>query len=313
VAASTTLNSFVSGQGGAQSLAFVEERPTPDGAPYRIQSRRVTPGYFETMRIPILKGRDFQESDRAGRASVAIVSRSFAERYWPGQDPLGRRAKRGVTTKEWATVVGVVEDVRDISLDEAPRDTFYTPFLQSNLTPLPVSLVVRTARAPSAFIPSIKQAVWQVDPDQPLSNVVSLETFLHDSLGPQRFRALLVTGYALLGLLLATIGTYGVTARSVVERTREVGLRLALGGAPARVLWTVAATSLQAIAAGAVAGLAASGAALAALAALLPELRQADWLLGAAAASTLVFAGCAATLMAARGVMSVPPARALQG
>ncbi len=312
VGASTTLNWFVAGQAGAQSLGFVEDRPTPDGAPYRIQSRRVTPGYFRTMRISVIKGRDFQDTDRVGSQSVAIVSRSFAQRFWPGQDPLGRRVKRGVTTKEWAIVIGMVEDVRDVSIDEAPRDTLYTPFLQAGLSPLPVSLVVRTAADPSGFIRAIKQAVWRVDPNQPLANVVTLESFLHDSLGPQRFRALLVTGYALLGLLLATIGTYGVTARSLAERTREVGLRLALGGGRSRVWWTVASTSLKAVVVGALAGVLGSGAAGAALQALLPELREAGWLFSAAAAGALVLAGCAAALMAARGVMSVEPSRALQ-
>lgn len=146
VAASTTLNTFLPGQGGAQSLAFVEDRPAPDGAPYRIQSRRVTPGYFETMRIRILRGRDFAATDRLGTQPVAIVSRSFAERFWPGQEALNRRVKRGVTTREWAIVVGVAEAVRDVSLDQAPRDTLYTPFFQSPPSPLPVSLVVRTAR-----------------------------------------------------------------------------------------------------------------------------------------------------------------------
>jgi putative ABC transport system permease protein len=311
-AASTTLNTFVAGSGGAQSLAFVEERPTPDGAPYRIQSRRVTPGYFETMRIPILKGRDFRETDRAGRQPVTIVSRSFARRFWPGQDPLGRRAKRGVTTKEWAIVIGVVEDVRDVSLDQPPRDTLYTPFLQAGPSPLPVTLVVRTASDPGALVRTIKQAIWQMDPSQPLANVVTLESFLHDSLGPQRFRALLVTGYAVLGLLLATIGTYGVTARSVVDRTREVGVRLALGGDPLRVSWTVAATSLKAVLGGALAGILASAAAGVALAALLPELKEAGWLFSAAAAGALVLAGCAAALIAARGVLSIEPSRALR-
>ena len=313
VSASTTLNWFVAGQAGAQSLAFVEDRPTPDGAPYRIQSRRVTPGYFQTMRIPVIKGRDFQASDRIGTQPVAIVSRSYAERYWPGRDPLGRRVKRGVTTKEWAIVIGVVDDVRDVSIDEAPRDTLYTPFLQAAVSPLPVTIVVRTAADPSGFIKTIQQAVWRVDPNQPLANVVTLDNFLHDSLGPQRFRALLVSGYAVLALLLATIGTYGVTARSVAERTREVGVRLALGGSPYRVWWTVASTSLKAVAGGALIGILGSSAAFTAMSAILPELREAGWLLSGAAAGALIFAGCAAALIAARRVMSVEPSRALQG
>jgi putative ABC transport system permease protein len=157
--ASTTLNWLIPGAGGAQSLAFVEERPNPDGAPYRIQSRRVTPRYFETMGISLVSGRDFDDHDRLGSQPVAIVSRSFAQRFWPDRDPIGRRVKRGVTTKQWAIVVGVAEDVRDVALDQAPRDTLYTPFLQSAVSPLPVTLVIRTAEDPRATIGAIRQTV----------------------------------------------------------------------------------------------------------------------------------------------------------
>jgi len=312
VGASTTLNWFVPGQAGAQSLGFVEDRPTPDGAPYRIQSRPVSPGYFEAMGIPIVRGRAFDDRDRAGAQPVAIVSRGFAERFWPGQDPLGRRVKRGVRTREWSTVIGVAGDVRDVSLSEAPRDTLYQSFPQYGASPLPVTLVVRTASDVTGFIESIKRAVWRVDPDQPLANIVTLDRFLHGTLGPQRFRALLVAGYALIGLLLATIGTYGVTARSVVERTSEAGVRMALGGSPSRVWWTIASTSLRALALGAGAGILASGLAGTALGALIPELQESGWRYSALAAAGLMLSGCAAALIASRRVMAIEPSRALQ-
>jgi putative ABC transport system permease protein len=310
--ASTTLNWFVPGQGGAQSLAFVEERPTADGAPYRIQSRRVTPGYFATMRIPLVSGRDFSDQDRMGRQPVAIVSRSFAQRFWPRQDPLGRRVKRGVTTKEWSIVVGVAEDVRDVSLDEAPRDTLYTPFLQSAVSPLPVTLVVRTAGDSRAFIGVLKQAVWTIDPDQALANIITGQEFLRGTLGRQRFRAVLVAAYAGLGLLLAIVGTYGVTARSVAERTGEVGVRLALGGTARRVWWTVAAASVNAVLAGGVAGACATLGTRGILIALLPEVRNASWIYAAFASGFLVSAGLITAFAAARRVVSTSPSEALR-
>jgi putative ABC transport system permease protein len=310
--ASTTLNWFVPGQAGAQSLAFVEERPNPDGSPYRIQSRRVTPDYFDTMGIPLVSGRDFSDHDRLGSQPVTIVSRSFAQRFWPGQDPLGRRAKRGVTTKEWAVVVGVAEDVRDVSLDQAPRDTLYTPFFQAAVSPLPVTLVIRTAGDPRAFIGAIKQAVWMVDPNQTLANAITGEEFLRGSLGPQRFRALLGAGYAALGLLLTMIGIYGVTVRSVAERTREVGVRLALGGSPRRVWWTVASRSVQAVTAGGLAGACAAVGARGILVAVLPELRSAGWLYPVVAGALLIGAGLLIALLAARRVVSTSPAHALR-
>jgi putative ABC transport system permease protein len=310
--ASTTLNWFIPGAGGAQSLAFVEERPNPDGAPYRIQSRRVTPRYFETMGVSLVSGRDFDDHDRLGSQPVAIVSRSFAQRFWPDRDPIGRRVKRGVTTKQWAIVVGVADDVRDVALDQAPRDTLYTPFLQSAVSPLPVTLVVRTAEDPRATIGAIRQTVWTVDPDQTLANVITADEFLRGTLGPQRFRALLVAGYAALGLLLATLGTYGVTARSVAERTREVGVRLALGGSRPRVWWSIASTSLRAVAAGGLGGGVAAALARGALVALMPELKDANWIYAFVSAAALILAGAIAALVAARRAAWLSPSAALR-
>ena len=233
------------------------------------------------MRIAVLTGRGFERRDWVDAPPVAIVSRGFARRFWPGQDPMGRRIKRGASAAVWSTVVGVVEDVRDVALDQAPADTVYTPYYQGSSPAAPVGLVVRTAGDPRAMVTAIKQAVWAVDAKQPLANVITLEQFLAQSLGAQRFRAVLVAVCGAIGLLLATIGTYGVTARSVVERTREVGIRLALGGRALDVWWTVAWGSLQAVVAGAIVGVAASIAAGGVLAALLPEVRGAAWMFAA--------------------------------
>lgn len=312
IAASTTLNSFVAGLGGARSLAFVEDRPNPDGTPYAIQSRRITPGYFETMKIRLLHGRDFAESDRLGSQPVAIVSQKFADRFWPGQDALNKRVKRGVTTREWSVVIGVADDVRDISLDQEPRDTLYTPFRQSAPSPLPVSLVVRAERDVLETLPAIKAAIWKVDPDQPLANVVTLDAFLRDSLGAQRFRALLVSAFAVVGLLLATLGAYAVTARSVVERQREAGVRLALGGEPRLVWWAIVTPALRAVIAGAIGGLALAWGARSALIWLIPETGATDLTGGLRAAAVLIAAGAIATILAGRSILTLDPLKALE-
>ena len=202
--------------------------------------------------------------------------------------------------------------MRDVALDQEPAETVYTPYYQGSSPAAPVGLVVRTAGDPRAMVTAIKQAVWSVDAKQPLANVVTLDQFLAGSLGPQRFRAMLVAVCGAIGLLLATIGTYGVTARSVVERTREVGIRLALGGRAGNVWWTVAWGSLKAVVAGAIVGIAASMASGAALAAILPEVHGAPWVAAALCGSGLVVVGAAAALLAARGVVSIEPLRALR-
>ena len=309
--AATTLNRFKNGL-AFQTLVQVEGRPTADGQPYTVQYRRITPHYFRTMRIALLSGRDFDRHDWVGAASVAIVSRGFARRFWPGEDAVGKRIKRGSTATDWTTIVGVVEDVRDVSLATEPIDTVYTSYYQASNAAAPVGLVVRTAGDPAAAADTIKRAIWAIDAKQPLANVVTLDRFLADSLGPQRFRAILVTVCGVIGLLLATIGTYGVTARAVVERTREVGIRLALGGTPSAVWWTIASGSLRAVVFGAVTGTLASVLAGAGIRALLPEIAGTSWVLSAAAGGALLLIGAAAAMMAARAATAIEPLRALQ-
>ena len=311
VSAGTTLNSFTV-NGSFVTLVRVEDRPAADGQGYTVQFRRISPGYFDAMRIPLLRGRAFDTHDRVDAAPVAIVSRGFARRFWGDADPVGRRIKRGASAQAWSTIVGVVEDVRDVGLNVEAGDTVYTPYYQGSNPAAPVGLVVRTQGDPRGRIDAITRAIREVDPTQPLANVVTLESFLAASLGAQRFRAMLIAVCGAIGLLLATIGTYGVTARSVVERTREVGIRLALGGNPLAVWWAVAWGSVQAVIAGALAGVAASALAGAGLAALLPDLQGAAWGSAAGCAIGLALVGIAAAAIAARGAISVDPLTALK-
>lgn len=311
VAAGTTLN-FFTVNSPFFSLVQIEHQPQPDGQPYTMQFRRVSPGYFNTLKTSLVQGRDFTPQDRAGNTLVTIVSRSLARRFWPAQEAVGKRIKRGAESSPWLEIVGVVDDVRDVGLDLAPADTVYTPFYQGSGAQAPVSLVVR-AQDPLGSVQAIRRAVWAVDPNQPLSNIITLEGFLDNTIGAQRFRATLISVCGLIGLLLATIGTYGVTARSVVERTREVGVRLALGGRPRTVWWAVASTSIRAILAGAAVGVAMSVLARAGLAALLPELQGASVTFSFAAAAVLLAAGTLAAVLASRRATSIDPLIALRG
>ncbi len=312
VGAGTTLNLFTAG-GSFTTNVSVEDAPRPDGQAYTIQFRRVSPGYFDAMRIRVLRGRAFRPTDGETSPLVAVVSESFARRYWPDSDAIGRRIKRGAATSPWAEIVGVVADVRDAGLNQFTGPVMYTSYYQGSTTATPAGLVVRTAGDPRSAIQHIKQAVWAIDPAQPLSSIVVLEDYLSASLGPQQFRAWLVALCSVFGLVLAIIGVYGVTSRSVAERTKEVGIRIALGGHPATVRRRLVIRSLRAVLVGVAAGAFLSFVVDSGIVRLLPELGAGDWTFRLGAAVTMIGAGAAAAIIAARHAASIDPVQALRG
>jgi hypothetical protein len=242
-----------------------------------------------------------------------VISEAFARRYWPNGDPIGRRIKRGAATSPWAEIVGVVADVRDAGLTQDTGPLVYSNYYQGSTSATPAGLVVRTAGDPRGAIQQIKQAVWAIDPAQPLSNIVVLDDYLEASLGPQRFRAWLVALCGGFGILLAIVGIYGVTMRAVSERTKEMGIRIALGGPPSRVRRRLVGVSLRAVLAGAAAGTMLSYLADSGLVRLLPELGVGDWSFRFGAAVLMVGAGAAAAMVATRQAASTEPERALRG
>ena len=309
-AAGTTQNLFQPGF-AFQTLIDVEHQPAPDGRPHTVHFRRISPGYFRTMRIRELSGRTFTEGDTAATPGVAVVSRQLAERHWPGQEAVGRRIRRG-GQGPWITVVGVVDDVSDVGLGQAPEGTVYIAFAQNNNPTVPIGLVVRTAPDPLALVQAVRAAVFSIDPNLPVSRVGTLESFLEASLAPQRFRALVLTLLAGLGLLLSAVGIYGVTARGVAERTREIGVRLALGSAPRGVLRLVVVQALAAVGIGAAAG-AAGGVWLSLLLAkILTGVVEPDAATGAAAAALLAATALTASVLPAARVLRLDPVRALR-
>lgn len=221
------------------TLVHVEGQPTPDGQPHTVQFRRVSSGYFATLGIPQLGGRDVAQSDGSEQMPVAVVSRRFADKFWPGDDPIGRRIRRAGADNPWMTIVGIVGDVRDYDLGAPADPVLYIPFGQFNTSVAPVTLTVRSLSGDGLdLVPAIRTAISSVDPLQPIDRVVSMESFLAETVGPQRFRATLLTLFAGLGLLIAATGIYGVTRRTVEEQTSELGLRLALGARNSSV-WTL--------------------------------------------------------------------------
>jgi putative ABC transport system permease protein len=308
VSAGATLNPFIPNF-FFQTTVEIDGRPTPDGQPHTVQFRRATPHYFKTMRIPILRGRDFAESDVKTAPEVAVISQSFADRFWPGEDPIARTLKRGTRN---LTVIGVVADVRDVSIGKPSSPTLYVAYLQNNVALTPVSLVVRTEGDPLALTDAIRSAVLSVDRLQPIDHVTTVEQFLGDSLGPQKFRGALLTVLAVIGVAIAAVGILGVTSRAVQERRHELGVRLALGATHHAVVTTIAWQTLRAVVGGLLAGGALAVAAAMMLLSALPDLSSADAWTAAPAIAVLAVTAIVAAMIPARHAASLDPVIALK-
>lgn len=226
--------------------------PRDSNAPELVADYLVTtPGYFKSLAIPVLRGRDFSESDLSPSPRVAIISARLAQLNWPGADPIGQRISLGDST--WREVIGVVGDVRQHRLDQDFEPTLYVPYAQA---PWPsVTVAVRTRVEPLSLTGAIERAVHQVDRGQALSRVRSMETVVLDSLVTRRFSLVLIGLFAAVALTLTAVGVYGVIAYSVNQRLREVGIRLALGATPATVRGMVLGNGLGLAAIGLAIGL----------------------------------------------------------
>jgi putative ABC transport system permease protein len=243
------------GDPDVSALINVEGRPPAmPGEVLLVNNRFVSPHYFQTLRIPVLQGRGIGEADRADTQLVVVVSKAMAKLYWPGQNPLGKRVRRGWANmvNPWFTVVGVVDDVQDTSLDAKLGATWYLAFTQTSWPEY--SLVVRTAGDPAALTPAVRRIFRSLDPELPVGQVKTMEQRLWESLGKQRFSALLLAIFTCLGLILAAAGLYGLMSYSVRQRTHELGVRMALGARRGLVLGLVLRQGTLLVAAGLVLG-----------------------------------------------------------
>jgi putative ABC transport system permease protein len=216
----------------------------------------ISPDYFRTMGISVLKGRDFTSDDTQGKPGVIIINEAMARKVWPDEEPVGKRLKMGVPENPWLTVAGVVRDVQ-LAPGADPPPQAYMPYAQiPNFGPR--YLVVRSASDPTGLIAVIRDEVSAVDPDQPLASASLMEEVMSESLSRQRFNMALLVIFAALALALASVGIYGVMSYTVTQSTREIGIRLALGAQPTDVLKLVTKQGFLLTAAGVGAGVVAS-------------------------------------------------------
>jgi len=212
----------------------------PATTPTDVNYRTASPDYFRALGIPLLRGRAFSEADREEHARVAIVSASLAQRFWPNQDPIGKHFS---IDEPQITIVGVVGDVHAASLEAPVRPTVYVPYRQD---PFPfMTFVMRTAAQPAAIAGAVRQAVWQVDKEQPVGDVMTMDQRLSDSLSRRRFGVTMLTAFGAIAAGLAAIGLYGVLSFIVAQRRREIGVRMALGASAREVVAEIMGQGLR--------------------------------------------------------------------
>src|SRR5437879_9217991 len=264
----------------------------------------ISPDYFTTFRIPIRRGRGFTTQDRAGAPPVAVINRATADQLWPGQDPIGRQltigGPRQTTGPRPITIVGLIDNLRSASLDARPQPEIYRPASQqSEVREMWVALRAGNGR-PLQFVGAIRDAVHQADPEQSIGELVSLEQLIGRQTAARRFNTTLLTIFALLAVGLALVGIYGVTAYAVTQRTRELGIRMALGARGGDVGRVAMPEGLGRVAAGGGRGLPAALGVTRALSAMLFEVAPRDAVTFAATALLLVAVALVATWVPAR-------------
>ena len=267
-----------------------------------VERYSITPDYFTVMRIPLRRGRLITAADRAGVDRAMVIGERAAQRMWPGADPIGQRVKIGGFEGPWYTIVGIVGDVRHKSLSAPTTMQMYTS--QAQLTDSFLTFVIRSGGDPSALAAEARQAIWSVASDVPVYEVAPLADLVAKSIGPRRFMMVLLELFGAVALLMTGIGVYGVIAYSVAERTREIGIRAALGASSRDIVRLVVGGGMTVVAGGLAAGV---------VAAFAVTRYLEGSLFNVSATDPLTFAGVAVVLLlVALAAQSVPVVRAMR-
>ena len=301
------------GGGGAGRGFVIEGRPAPapgnrPNAGYSV----ACPNFFRTLGIPMVEGREFTDADTVTAADVVVINHAMARRYWPKEDPVGKHIKIGGTGSNgpWMTIVGVTADFRHWGLDSLPEPVFYRPFTQAAWPSM--TIVTRTQFAPTAIEKPVREALAQLGGKYPPSNIRTMEQIVSDSLGSRRFPMFLLSAFAMLALVLAAVGIAGVAGYSVVQRTHEIGIRMALGAQPNDVLRLVLGRSMRWALGGVVVGILGALGLTRLLGSLLYDVKPADPIVLGGTAALLTIVALLACYIPARRAMKVDPMVALR-
>jgi predicted permease len=275
---------------------------------YSASIRFVTPHFFDTLRTPILKGRDVNTSDTLASPSVAVVSESFAKRYFPGQDPLGRSFAIGFAAR---TIVGVVGDIKVRGLERQSEPQVYMPASQQPGPLLffyaPKDLVIRASAPAAALIPAVRAIIREAEPSMPISWIETMTTVMAGETAPRLVQLRVLGGFAAIALLLAAIGIHGLLAFTVTSRVREIGVRIALGASARDIMWMVIGRSTALAAIGVMAGAALAYAAGRSMQALLFGVNPGDLNVFAAAVSIALLMALAGSVVPAWRAVRIDP------
>jgi putative ABC transport system permease protein len=290
--------------GRQRPRGFLADKPT------------ISPGYFRAMGIRLIRGREFTARDDASAPGVIVVSQKVASTLWRGEDPIGQRLSMQDRPKpgDWLTIVGVVDDIRQRGLKQAASPAIYQPYSQVSLIGFlsHMTFVVRTPGNPSALVPALRQALREVDPAIPAQALATMQELISETTAEPLFQTRLLAAFSLVALALAAFGIYAVLAYSVLQRTREIGIRMALGAAAGDVLRMVLGRAATLIAIGLVAGAAGALAVTRVLAAFLFEVQPTDGATAAAVALLLAAVALLAGWLPARRAARLDPLVALR-
>jgi putative ABC transport system permease protein len=309
----------LSGDGSHQPVA-VEGRPAlPLSEQPEVDTRLISAGYLNTMRVPLHRGREFTAADGADRQPVVLISEAMARRFWPNEDPIGRHLTMSFYPGISREIVGIVGDVKMDGLDlAASQATVYMPFSQLAASSLadwhsfPMQMAVRTSSPPNNMVSAVTSAVHTIDSDQPVTDVMSMDDLIATSLSQRRFSMLLLAAFAALALLLAAVGIYSVLAFAVRRRVREIGIRMALGAEIKDILRLIISEGMKPALIGVAIGLAGALALGRLLASLIYGISATDPLTFTAVAALLCLVALMASVIPALRATRIEPNRALR-